>query len=135
MHRRQSYFSTYMCLFNCRRKNKKIIYANVYRNTINDGDSQTSPLPIFPEGGGRSVRRLAGRGARKLVIVKWLQTMILYCLNITYQRKLHLISSSRPNPLGSCGQSSSSRLFAPCYHSLPRFPSLARRLSCPTNVG
>ena len=79
--------------------------------------------------------QLAGRGARKLVIVKWLQTMILYCWNITYHRKLHLISSSRHNPLGSCGQSSSSRLFAPCYHSLPRFPSLARRLSCPTNVG
>ena len=34
------------------RKNKKIIYANVYRNTINDGDSQTSPLPMFPQGGG-----------------------------------------------------------------------------------
>ena len=47
-----------MCLFNCQRKNKKIIYANVYRNTINDGDSQTSPLPIFPEGGGTSVHRL-----------------------------------------------------------------------------
>ena len=46
-----------MCLFNCQRKNKKIIYANVYRNTINDGDSQTSPLPIFP-GGGTSVHRL-----------------------------------------------------------------------------
>ena len=44
-----------MCLFNCQRKNKKIIYANVYRNTINDGDSQTSPLPIFPERGGTSV--------------------------------------------------------------------------------
>ena len=58
MHRRQSYFSTYLCLFNCQRKNKKIIYANVYRNTINDGDSQTSPLPIFPEGGGTSVHRL-----------------------------------------------------------------------------
>ena len=37
---------------------KKKIYANVYRNTINDGDSQTSPLPIFPEGGGTSVHRL-----------------------------------------------------------------------------
>ena len=36
----------------------KIIYANVYRNTINDGDSQTSPLPIFPEGGRMSVHRL-----------------------------------------------------------------------------
>ena len=58
VHRRQSYFSTYMCLFNCQRKNKKIIYANVYRNTINDGDSQTSPLPISPEGGGKSVHRL-----------------------------------------------------------------------------
>ena len=58
MHRRQSYFSTYMCLFNCQRKNKKIIYANVYRNTINDGESQTSPLPIFSEGGGTSVHRL-----------------------------------------------------------------------------
>ena len=33
-------------------KEKKIIYANLYRNTINDGDSQTSPLPIFTEGGG-----------------------------------------------------------------------------------
>ena len=44
--------------FNCQRENKKIIYANVYRNTINDGDSQTPPLPIFPEGGGTSVHRL-----------------------------------------------------------------------------
>ena len=34
-------------------KEQKIIYVNVYRNTINDGDSQTSPLPIFLEGGGR----------------------------------------------------------------------------------
>ena len=39
-------------------KEQKIIYANVYRNTINDGDSQTFPLPIFPEGGGTSVHRL-----------------------------------------------------------------------------
>ena len=38
-------------LFNCQKKNKNIIYANVYRNTINDSDLQTSPLPIFPEGG------------------------------------------------------------------------------------
>ena len=45
-------------LFNCQRKNKNIIYANVYRNTINDGDSQTSPLPISPEGGGTSIHRL-----------------------------------------------------------------------------
>ena len=31
-------------LFNCQMKQQqKIIYANVYRNTINDGDSQTSP--------------------------------------------------------------------------------------------
>ena len=69
MHRRQSYFSTYLCLFNCQRKNKKIIYANVYRNTINDGDSQTSPLPIFPEGVGTSVHRLErkGRFPRSLV--------------------------------------------------------------------
>ena len=28
------------------------------RNTIIVGDSQTSPFPIFPEGGGRSVHRL-----------------------------------------------------------------------------
>ena len=27
-------------------------------STINDGDSQTSPLPIFPEGVGTSVHRL-----------------------------------------------------------------------------
>ena len=58
VHRRQSYFSTYWCLFNCQRKNKKIIYANVYRNTINDGDSQKFPLPIFPERVGTSVHRL-----------------------------------------------------------------------------
>ena len=43
------------------RKNEKtIIYANVYRNKINDGDSQTSALPIFHEGGGTSVHRLHG---------------------------------------------------------------------------
>ena len=45
-------------------KEQKIIYANIYRNTINDSDSQTSPLPIFPEGGvgggGTSVHRLTG---------------------------------------------------------------------------
>ena len=39
-------------------RTKKIIYANIYRNTINDGDSQTSPLPIFPEGVETSVHRL-----------------------------------------------------------------------------
>ena len=39
-------------------KEQKIIYANVYWNTIIVGDSQTSPLPIFPEGGGTSVHRL-----------------------------------------------------------------------------
>ena len=58
VHGRQSYFLTYMCLFNRQRKNKNIIYANLYRNTINNGDSQTSPLPIFHEGGGTSVHRL-----------------------------------------------------------------------------
>ena len=45
-------------------KEQKIIYANVYRNTINDGDSQTSPLPIFLEGGGTSVHRLHRRMKR-----------------------------------------------------------------------
>ena len=54
--RRQSYFSPYMCLFNCHRQNK-IIYANVYRNTINDSESQASPLRLFPEGGGASTDR------------------------------------------------------------------------------
>ena len=44
--RRQSYFSPYMCLFNCHRQNK-IIYANVYWNTINDSESQASPLGFF----------------------------------------------------------------------------------------
>ena len=38
-------------------KNQQIIYAIVYWNT-NGGDSQTSPLPIFPEGWGTSVHRL-----------------------------------------------------------------------------
>ena len=46
-------------LINCQMKQQqKIIYANVYRNTINDGDSQTSLLPIFSEGGWTSVHRL-----------------------------------------------------------------------------
>ena len=40
---------------------KQKIYANVYRNTIKDGDSQTSLLPIFSEGGGTSVHRLNTR--------------------------------------------------------------------------
>ena len=44
-------------LFNCQMKQQQIIYANVYRNTINDGDSQTSLLPIFSEGAGTSVHR------------------------------------------------------------------------------
>ena len=39
-------------------KEQKIIYANLYLNTIIDGDSQTSPLQIFPEGVGTSVHRL-----------------------------------------------------------------------------
>ena len=40
--------------FNCQMKQQqKIIYANVYRNTVNNGDSQTSLLPIFSEVGGR----------------------------------------------------------------------------------
>ena len=34
-------------------------------NTINNGDSQTSPLPIFPEGGGTSVHRLWMNGVVK----------------------------------------------------------------------
>ena len=37
------------------KQQQKIIYANVYPNTINDGNSQTSLLPIFSEGGGTSV--------------------------------------------------------------------------------
>ena len=41
-----------------RERIKKMIYANAYRNMINDGDSQTSPLPTFPEGGRTSVHRL-----------------------------------------------------------------------------
>ena len=45
-------------LFNCPR-GKKNIYANVYQNTINDDDSQTSFSPIiFSEGRGVSVHRL-----------------------------------------------------------------------------
>ena len=113
--------------------------GGLYSNRPNTVEYENPETILWKKGSYTAIScfcpQLAGRGARKLVIVKWLQTMILYCWNITYHRKLHLISSSRHNPLGSCGQSSSSRLFAPCYHSLPRFPSLARRLSCPTNVG
>ena len=40
-------------------RGKKKIYANVYQNTINDDDSQTSSSPIiFSEGRGVSVRKL-----------------------------------------------------------------------------
>ena len=47
-------------LFNCQMKQQqKIIHANVYWNTINDGDSQTSLLPMFSKGRGSSVHRLA----------------------------------------------------------------------------
>ena len=45
-----------------RERTKNIIYANVYWNSINDGDSQTSPLPIFTEGGATSVHRLDSCG-------------------------------------------------------------------------
>ena len=44
-------------------KEQKKNYANFYRKTINDGDSQT-PLPIFPEGVGTSAHRLTS-SARK----------------------------------------------------------------------
>ena len=38
-------------LFNCQMKQQqKIICANVYWNTIKDGDSQMSLLPIFSKG-------------------------------------------------------------------------------------
>ena len=40
------------------KQQQKTIYANVYRNKINDGDSQTSLLVIFSEGGGTSVHRV-----------------------------------------------------------------------------
>ena len=47
-------------LFNrqMKQQQQQIIYANVYRDTINDSDSQTSLLPIFSEGVGTSVNRL-----------------------------------------------------------------------------
>ena len=47
-------FPTFMCLFNCQRKNKKIIYANVYRNTINRRRFTDASSPDFSWGrGGR----------------------------------------------------------------------------------
>ena len=49
------------CAFSTSERTKKIIYGNLYRNTIKDGDSQTCPLPIFPEGVGTSVHRLSPR--------------------------------------------------------------------------
>ena len=45
-------FSTFMCLFNCQRKNKKIIYANVYRNTINRRRFTDASSPDFSWGRG-----------------------------------------------------------------------------------
>ena len=61
-------------LFNCQmKKQQKIIYANVYRNTINDGDSQTSLLPIFCEGRGTSVHRLRWETILKSILgtIQW----------------------------------------------------------------
>ena len=82
----------------------------IKKKSIHDTVEYENPETILWKKGSHTAiscfcPQLAGRGARKLVIVKWLQTMILYCWNITYHRELHLIS--RPNPLGSCGQSSS----------------------------
>ena len=51
-------------------KEQKIIYANLYLNTIIDGDSQTSPLPIFPEGVETSVHRLAPEVRSKIPNMK-----------------------------------------------------------------
>ena len=50
-------------------KEQNNLCKSVYRNTINDGDSQTSPLPIFPEGRGTSVHRLRVRGQFEIKIL------------------------------------------------------------------
>ena len=67
-------------------KEQKIIYANLYLNKIIDGDSQTSPFPIFPEGGGTSVHRLT------YWQLKW--TLVLYDEPFTHH--FDLLRSSFP---------------------------------------
>ena len=57
----QELFFDLLVPFQLLAKEQKIIYANVYRNTINEGDSQMSPLPIFPEGVETSVQELIRR--------------------------------------------------------------------------
>ena len=52
------------------KQQQKIIYANVYPNTINDGNSQTSLLPIFSEGGGTSVHWLSIKITVLICLVK-----------------------------------------------------------------
>ena len=52
------------------KQQQKIIYANVYLNTINDRDSQTSLLPIFSEGGGTSVHWLSIKITVLICLVK-----------------------------------------------------------------
>ena len=67
-------------LFKCQiKQQQKIIYANVYRNTINDGDSQTSLLPIFSEGGGASVHRL--HKYNKFIFLFLIQCAFFYCFS------------------------------------------------------
>ena len=70
-------------------KNKKIIYANEYWNTINDGDSQTSPLPIFPEGGGTSVHRLF-----RFTYVLFGVVVVLYHINDGFGVTVNVINIS-----------------------------------------
>ena len=59
---------------------------------INDGDSQTSPLPIFPEGGGMSVHRL---GTVKLFTFSFEidAPNIISCA----PKNLHLVAQVLPN--------------------------------------
>ena len=52
------------------KQQQKIIYANVYPNTINDSNSQTSLLPIFSEGGGTSVHWLSIKITVLICLVK-----------------------------------------------------------------
>ena len=66
-----------------------MIYANEYWNTINDGDSQTSPLPIFPEGGGTSVHRLF-----RFTYVLFGVAVVLYHINDGFGVTVNVINIS-----------------------------------------
>ena len=98
--------------------------GNLYRNTIKDGDSQTCPLPIFPEGVGTSVQRLSPR------LPPFFSASIregLVALSVGHPRGTHLryVIGCCLIPLGICGLKNNSRRITYWIGCVWRMPSLS----------